>query len=345
MSLANSLSLQPSNAPQFKPIEFAELEAAKIPQVCLDLILSYAGDPTLPNTPTTYKFILDAYRGQEILSRFTAEIPENLPLLECQARVMAIYSRVMELAHQASTDAPFLSIHGAGNNSIKAALEMDFTKGMAPMALAPIMEKAAPVEVEDFAEFFGDVCKRIPANVNLREFLLEIEDLPKAQKVNSMRKWLNANPNEIATITAFSLGHHNLVILSYEIQLLVNLKTLSIGGNRLEAPYALKNLTHLEELSYQTSGLTQVPDAIQFLESLKKLKLAANTLSALPEWFEKLTKLEELDLQYNQFTQLPDVLMKMKALKTVNIKNNPLRVGTTIKLSLPSPARKFKVVP
>lgn len=324
-----------------KAISLGEMQRA-LPAVCTSLVFSYAGDPTLPNDALTYKLILDAYRGQEILSRFTLEIPEDLPLTSCEGRVMAIHRTVMELAHQASTDAPFISLkYSRGTNrSIKPALEADFERGMAPLALAPIMERVAPLEDEDLIEIFSDIVKnKLPEDRDLR---MLIED-PSVNKAAAFREQFAKNPLKFASITELSLNSHLLSILPREVATLVNLRKFHLGHNKLKEPYALRSLPNLQELGYYNSCLNEVPRTIQHLPSLIRLDLTNNNLSTLPEWFINLENLEELDLKHNEFTEFPKILDKLGKLRIVDLKYNRFSGKTLLGMHFSTTFKKYVV--
>ena len=175
---------------------------------------------------------------------------------------------------------------------------------------------------------------------------------------------LHLGNNKIHTIATHSFRHlANLHILRLEHNQLETiqrqtlaglslLNTLNLDFNKLHTLHSgsFRNCTALASLSLSHNFLTQVPEALHGLLSLKMLNLDANllgllkreSLQGLPKLlslrlgknelsrlgegaFVEVPALEELDLSQNRFMSLePDSFKDLKELKKLDLSNNQL---------------------
>lgn len=73
-------------------------------------------------------------------------------------------------------------------------------------------------------------------------------------------------------------------------------------------------------------GLTDIPDAVFTLRSLRDLNLSGNPLGRLPEAIGELGLLEHLDLDGNGLTSLPDAIGQLSRLRLLDVSMNQLVV-------------------
>ena len=91
---------------------------------------------------------------------------------------------------------------------------------------------------------------------------------------------------------------------------------------RFEAHIA--ELSHLRELEIIAIGLRKVPDAFRALESLVRIDLSDNVLTALPEWIGELSSLTELTAASNRITRIPDGIYELRALENLDLADNAI---------------------
>ncbi|MDP2948305.1 MAG: COR domain-containing protein [Chloroflexota bacterium] len=85
---------------------------------------------------------------------------------------------------------------------------------------------------------------------------------------------------------------------------------------------ALRN--HGTELNLSNLDLTELPESLGELSSLKNLYLSANQLTELPESLGELSSLQHLDLSGNQLTELPESLGQLSSLQHLDLFDNRL---------------------
>jgi hypothetical protein len=78
-------------------------------------------------------------------------------------------------------------------------------------------------------------------------------------------------------------------------------------------------------LSLANCDLTEFPEPITKITTLKILTLKRNMIMKIPESIGNLTSLESLDLRYNKLESLPDTFWKLKNLKDLLMKGNNWR--------------------
>jgi len=60
------------------------------------------------------------------------------------------------------------------------------------------------------------------------------------------------------------------------------------------------------QLDFLFKNLTNIPEAVKYLTSLKKLGFRYNQLTTLPQWISNLNNLESINLNINSINKLPD---------------------------------------
>ncbi|KAK7050069.1 hypothetical protein SK128_028180 [Halocaridina rubra] len=159
---------------------------------------------------------------------------------------------------------------------------------------------------------------------------LDEEDLPYKDEISNKTTGLNTSPttlppSDIRELTIFSCDLPKLT------------------ASNLQVP------TQLEILSVVSSGLEEVrPDALSDHEqSLTRLILAHNFLTALPKALQNLTHLEVLDLSHNEIDHLPEgtLLFNLHRLRQLSLDHNKLGqiLGAQARLGLRSPGLSLAV--
>jgi hypothetical protein len=117
---------------------------------------------------------------------------------------------------------------------------------------------------------------------------------------------------------------------------LTALKLLNLANNEISTlPEGMRNLKALETFCWDAPDsesetftenpcLTQIPDVVRSLKSLKTLTLKCHKLNELPPWIGELTLLESLDVQDNQLTHLPKTISRLNHLQTLHVNGNLL---------------------
>ncbi len=302
-----------------EPTEFDHLQRAKLPRGCMDHIFSYAGDPTLPNTPRTYQLILEAYQNQGILSRFRVIIPTTLD--ECEACVNAVFSAVMELAQPQNL---IPTIQDAWTNR-------------APYALAPaiqmIEDRNLIVVVDTITSRFAP---RIP---KITKYLAPLSEADIAHKIRACMQnntgliaemiygsyYKRSSADCLTEITALDLSSKKLSTLPPEISHLPNLQVLDLANNALTAlPESVGKLVQLKELTLVENQLRELPESFRDLKNLEQIFLPLNRFNTIPVQLSQCGNLEYLCIDRNRLTSLPEWLVKLDKLKDLDVSDNSI---------------------
>jgi Leucine-rich repeat (LRR) protein len=128
---------------------------------------------------------------------------------------------------------------------------------------------------------------------------------------------------------------------------LTKLQNLSVSRNRLGKPVAQQSPSRpnrpqlealpelppsLKQLNLSSNFLSHLPKSLfsPRLVKLEKLDLSSNHLAVLPPEVKHLVNLQELYLDSNAIISLPDEFGAMRKLKVLSLKENQLRVTSTL---------------
>ncbi|MCB1231028.1 MAG: leucine-rich repeat domain-containing protein [Verrucomicrobiae bacterium] len=95
---------------------------------------------------------------------------------------------------------------------------------------------------------------------------------------------------------------------------------LDLSFNQLtELPESLAQLTSLRFFFLSNNQLTELPEWLVQLTSLQSLDLSGNPLTELPEWLVQFTSLQSLSVSNNQLTELPEWLVQLTSLRFLEL--------------------------
>lgn len=136
--------------------------------------------------------------------------------------------------------------------------------------------------------------------------------------------------------TSAALCTKNLISLSPNLGLLVNLSSLQVCCNQLTTlPEEIGYLKNLKYLSAARNMLVKLPDSIGNLCSLTELKLGHNKIERLPKSIVGLSKLNVLDLEFNNISELPVEIGQLTELMSLDLTCNQIQI-------LPAEIQKLK---
>jgi Leucine rich repeat/Tetratricopeptide repeat len=149
-----------------------------------------------------------------------------------------------------------------------------------------------------------------------------------AQALNLTSLGLPALPAEIGqliNLRTLSLGGNTLTRLSPAVSLLTNLLVLSMWDNMLtKLPDGIGQLTNLQVLDVGFNVLARLPTDVGQLTNLRELNVPLNGLSALPAELGQLTNLRGLKVSFNRLTALPAELGQLTSLQRLDLSGNRL---------------------
>ncbi|KAL7055605.1 hypothetical protein AAHC03_023022 [Spirometra sp. Aus1] len=101
------------------------------------------------------------------------------------------------------------------------------------------------------------------------------------------------------------------------------IERLSLASNKLSKldGQGLAQLDTLTILDLRDNLLTELPEEIEALSSLKQLVVASNQLTRLPPTIVKLSSLVWLDASHNKMTELPTGMEAMTAIERLNLQD------------------------
>ncbi|EMK18165.1 leucine rich repeat protein [Leptospira kirschneri serovar Bim str. 1051] len=124
----------------------------------------------------------------------------------------------------------------------------------------------------------------------------------------------------------FNISDCENIISLKSLSELKNIQSISIKGAKLsEFPDFLLNLPSLKSL-YLTNSSLSIENKTSIFNSsqLESLCLNANSLTTIPEFVFQLPQLKKLLLMDNQLTELPDRLADLKFLQSLNLSGNKI---------------------
>jgi hypothetical protein len=84
-------------------------------------------------------------------------------------------------------------------------------------------------------------------------------------------------------------------------------------------PRTIRRFTRLKSLNVIGAHLSQLPDELWDLRTLRELSLSENKLTAIPEEVGLLTNLRELNLSSSNLTSLPESIGNLRALRVLSV--------------------------
>ncbi|XP_035685162.1 leucine-rich repeat protein SHOC-2-like [Branchiostoma floridae] len=138
----------------------------------------------------------------------------------------------------------------------------------------------------------------------------------------------------MVNLTHLDLSRNKIEDLPDELCNITSLRCLSLQDNKLSnLPVRISNLLSLEYLDvsfnrldqYKANAIQSLPDDIGRMKELKYINLSSNSLNSLPQSIGYLQELEELILEHNQIEQLPDSIGTLKKLSKLRLSANCLK--------------------
>lgn len=155
-------------------------------------------------------------------------------------------------------------------------------------------------------------------------------------------------PESIGNLTSLQelyLQYNELIRLPESIENLTSLQELNLADNQLatrlvlpssllklnlsnnhlrEVPINFEDFPNLIDLQLGFTELTNLPESIRSLVSLKELNVRDNYLYTLPDVFDDSMALEDINLWNNQLGRLPPSLLELQQLSMVYLDGNPI---------------------
>ncbi len=99
---------------------------------------------------------------------------------------------------------------------------------------------------------------------------------------------------------------------------------LYLHDNQLtNLPQTLQRLVTLRYLNLSENAFETFPDAVSHMKSLIEQRMTDNGLKSVPESIERLSRLRELHLCNNQLTTLPASIDRLSELRQIDLRGNP----------------------
>ncbi|MBI5295162.1 MAG: leucine-rich repeat domain-containing protein [Chloroflexi bacterium] len=131
-----------------------------------------------------------------------------------------------------------------------------------------------------------------------------------------------------------------------------NATKLNLGKMDLsELPESIGALISLRSLNLRRNKLEVLPDSLVHLAYLESLDIADNELAFLPEWLDNLAQLQSINASANKIASLPESFGNLAQLRSLDLTNNqlttlPQRFGDLTRLeSLNISYNKFSAFP
>jgi len=170
--------------------------------------------------------------------------------------------------------------------------------------------------------FCQDECRELFNFINNSNFEEDANYIVERCKVNSK--------GHIKTLTIGGYSDNNFQPLIDEISTHTDIQELklsmmSLSTIDLSKLKSLTNIKYLEIYDYRyDSYLTEIPEIIFSLTSLKNLTITDQKITSVPDDITKLKNLEHIDLSNNKITKLPKKLSELPNLEYINFSYNDI---------------------
>lgn len=154
--------------------------------------------------------------------------------------------------------------------------------------------------------------------------LVQVNDrVAKFILLNELKQMVN-NKFKIGFEQLIDKGHVNRIPNKELSLILINYFTLIyLEKSFWRLKYKVKDCKVIE-LEFQFKGLIEIPKAVQYLESLRKLILRYNQITTVPKWIKNLKQLEILNLNVNSLAGLPESIGSLSHLKVLSLWKNEI---------------------
>lgn len=205
----------------------------------------------------------------------------------------------------------------------------------------------------ELLHLYGEEFKYLPATIsklnNLKELVINGNNLEEV-------------PEEVGRLDSLerlSIGSHRLRELPASLRKLVNLKGIDFDCDPMAAIdlqlaaipdyfrefkllefFRVNNIKfddierfldcwrRMQVLSLTECGLSEIPQSIRQMRSLKRLVLAGNEIKEIPTWISELECLEHLDMSSNGISEIPiKEIMRLHNLTSLVMYENPISVN------------------
>lgn len=172
-------------------------------------------------------------------------------------------------------------------------------------------------------------------DTKLDEIPPEIASLSNLQNLLLYRNCISKFPRieTLEKLKVLDLSFNTLTSVPDEINQLPNLSTINLSNNALEAFPALSKTSKLIVLNLGGNMLTRFPELNhEELPFLSDLDLKNNRITEIPDSIQNIQTLKVLNLEKNQIKVLPKALSSLPKLKDLFLKENPIADKRLLKL-------------
>lgn len=142
--------------------------------------------------------------------------------------------------------------------------------------------------------------------------------------LQALEKQLGKQFNLVHEVKVYEVTYGTQMVFSVENNRITGISLFNCGVSDL--PESIGNLSSLKKLDLSNNKLTILPESIGQLSSLQTLSLNRNKLSTLPKSIGKLSSLKELYLSYNKLSTLPESIGNLTSLERLSLYYNKLTI-------------------
>ncbi len=152
---------------------------------------------------------------------------------------------------------------------------------------------------------------------NLQRLPHQLEDFVNLQRLDVRGNPIKTIPKYLASLQELDISSSSITNLPHGFEQLTSLKKLYIDHNALNSfPRILLHLP-LEDLFLGHTGISELPEDIGQMTTLKSLSLWDNNMTELPTSIGNLQQLEMLSLSDNGIGELPESFAQLQNLKSL----------------------------